>query len=309
MRFSPSIALLLLSPRDVLAKGLTLLEIGTHGKSRAWQTDQFHSHYSSDPIDLANMWFDLTTTEIPDAKLIGKEKSDNGFRMFMVAHFFLWTYPKNSKILASRFKIYEGYCRRAPLWKWVGKISALKAKKIVWDPSLDSTNTEIFVVSIDGTDFRMWEKKHSTLPVDRGQMSHKFNHGAVKYEVAMSIFKPKCVWISGPHRGGKHDMTIFREGLKQKIKPGGLGIVDRGYATSQLDERMLSQPNAMDSKELNNFKSRARLRQETFNGRLNFFNILSQTFRHGIDKHKLVFEAVCVTVQYQMDNGRPILDV
>jgi hypothetical protein len=134
-------------------------------------------------------------------------------------------------------------------------------------------------------------------------MSYKFNHGAVKYEISMSVFQPQCVWISGPHRGGKRDITIFREGLKQKIKPGGKAIIDRGYVSSRRDEQMLSQPDTCDSKALNNFKSRARLRQETFNGRLKFFDALSQTFWHHVDKHKLVLEAVCVIVQYQMDNG------
>jgi hypothetical protein len=220
--------------------------------------------------------------------------------MFLVAHHWLWTYPKNAKILGSRFRLSEGYCPQGkPLWHWIGKIAALKAKKIVWDPSLGSSDTESFVVSIDGTDFKTWEKKHETMPpVDRGQMSHKFNHGAVKYEVAMSVFRPQCIWISGPHRrGGKHDITIFREGLKQKIKPGGKAIVDRGYVSNRRDEKMLAQPNACDSKALNNFKSRARLRQETFSGQLKFFYALSQTFRHHVDKHKLVLEAVWVIVQ------------
>jgi hypothetical protein len=109
------------------------------------------------------------------------------------------------------------------------------------------------------------------------------------------------------HRGGKHDITIFREGLKGKIREGKKAIVDRGYgrgyAANRRDERMLSQPNGIDSKELNNFKSRARLRQETFNGRLKKYLALESTFRHGMAKHKLVFEALCVTVQYHMNNG------
>jgi hypothetical protein len=63
----------------------------------------------------------------------------------------------------------------------------------------------------------------------------------------------------------------------------------------------------MGSKELEKFKSRAWLRHETFNGRLKCFGSLSpQRFRHGIDKHKFVFEAIVVTVQYQMDNVSPI---
>jgi hypothetical protein len=69
---------------------------------------------------------------------------------------------------------------------------------------------------------------------------------------------------------------------------------------------MCAYPDNMDSKELNNFKSRARLRHETFNGRLKFFNSLTHTFKHGFDNHRFVIEAVVVTVQYQMDNGSPI---
>jgi hypothetical protein len=105
--------------------------------------------------------------------------------MFLVAHHWLWTYPKNTKILGARFRLSEGYCRGKPLWHWIGKFASLKAKKIVWDPSLDSSDTEIFVISIDGTDFKTWEKKRETMPVDIGQMSHTFNHGAIKYEIAM----------------------------------------------------------------------------------------------------------------------------
>jgi hypothetical protein len=279
---------------------LKILRTETHRNSQKWQTEMFHAHFGSDQLDLANMWYDLSTTSIEDAELAPKEKSKAGSKMFLVPHHWLWTYPKNAKILGSRFRLSKGYCRGKPLWHWIGNIAALEATKIVWDPSLDSSDTEIFVVSIDGTDFKTWEKKHETMPVDRGQMSHKFNHGAINHEIAMSVFRPQFVWISGPYRGGKHDITIFREGLKQKIKPGGKAIVDRGYVSSRHDEQMLSQPNACDSKALNNFKSRARLRQETFNGRLQFFDALSQTFRHHVDKHKLVLEAVCVIVQYQM---------
>jgi hypothetical protein len=81
-------------------------------------------------------------------------------------------------------------------------------------------DTETFILAVDGTDFQMWEVKHPTLPIDRSQCSHKFKHGAVKYEIAISTYSSKICWISGPHTGGKHDLTIFREGLKQKIAPG-----------------------------------------------------------------------------------------
>jgi hypothetical protein len=47
-------------------------------------------------------------------------------------------------------------------------------------------------------------------------------------------------------------------------------------------------------------------RHETFNGRLKFYKSLSDTYRHSAANHVHVFEAICVTVQYQMDNGAEI---
>ena len=251
-----------------------------------------------------------------------KEKSEMGFKMFMITHFLLWTHPKNSHLIASRFKTCERNLGGEPLWKWTERIAALKVKKIVWDHSLEDANTEVFATSLDGTDFRAWERKHPVSPRDNGECSKKFNHGAAKHEIALSLFRAKCAHIAGPCRGGMHDLEVFRKGgLKEKLKRNQerlkrqqnkpkRTIVDRGYRTSRADEEgMFSYPDNMDSKELGNFKSRGRLRQETFNGRLKFFCCLSDTFRHGFDKHKFVFEAIVVIVQCQMDNGSEIYAV
>lgn len=194
--------------------------------------------------------------------------------------------------------------------KWIAKIAAQRARKIVWDDSLSKASTQVFCVSVDGKDFKCWEPKHDTLPVDPQMKSSKFRKSGWKYEIALSVWDAKCVWLSGPHKASKHDMTIFREGLKAKIAPGKLVSADLGYRTSQPDEvGMMSFPNSMDTDALKEFKSRIRCRHETFNGRLTFFKILQDTFRHSKDKHKLAVEAVAVTVQYQMDNGSPIYHV
>jgi hypothetical protein len=73
---------------------------------------------------------------------------------------------------------------------------------------------------------------------------------------------------------------------------------------------MLSTPNNLDSKGLQNFKSRSRLRLvETLNGRLKKYECLNQTFRHGREKQSLAFKAVIVTIQYHMDNGSELYKV
>ena len=87
-------------------------------------------------------------------------------------------------------------------------------------------------------------------------------------------------------------------------------MADRGYQSSWPDEQMFALPRPeVDSSELTKFKTRARTRHESFNGRLKFFGCLNQTFHHSWEKHQLVFEAVCVTIQYQMENGSPIFDI
>ena len=88
-------------------------------------------------------------------------------------------------------------------------------------------------------------------------LTFKFEHGAVKHLIATSIFEEKCVYISGPHRGGKHDLAIHREELKGVIKDGKKVIADRGFRSSKLSERGLATPFALDSKELNQFKARS----------------------------------------------------
>jgi predicted metal-dependent HD superfamily phosphohydrolase len=64
----------------------------------------------------------------------------------------------------------------------------------------------------------------------------------------------------------------------------------------------------MNAPEPNNLKSQALLHQVTFNGPCQFFGALCQTVRHNPDNHVHTFEAICVIVQYQMDNGSKLYD-
>lgn len=113
--------------------------------------------------------------------------------------------------------------------------------------------------------------------------------------------------MNGPFPAADHDIKIFREkGLKESIPAGKKIIGDNGYRG---ENDIISTPNnAHDSAVLRKFKSRARARHESFNRRIKAFHILSETFRHDIEKHRIVFEAVCVICQYQLENGSPLFD-
>jgi hypothetical protein len=306
-------------PTDVMWRGLQYCGIG-RGQQKAMQLDkkvlEFKAHYGSSPLVVANIWSDLCSTTIEGACLEEKEKLEKGFKKFMLGMFFLWTYPKNMRLMTSRFHVALRSLQGAELWYWPKKIQALKGLKIGWASGSESDDEIIIGLSVDGVDFRCWEKKHPRYNQDPKMCSVKFKKAAFKYEITLDVHQAKIRNLNGGHIGGTHDLVMFRDPETGELKeyllenPGKMVIADRGYSTGEPDEiGMFALPNSADSKELAHFKSRARCRHETLNGRLKNFKCLQDTFRHGMENHKTCFEAVCVIVQYQMDNGYPIFSV
>jgi hypothetical protein len=96
---------MLLSPQDVLKKGFHFFN-GLPNFAGPWterHTNDFKIHYGSLPIVLANQWYDLMTTKL-NVGLTKADKSDKGFKIFLVLHHFLWAYPKNPKFLVLHFR-------------------------------------------------------------------------------------------------------------------------------------------------------------------------------------------------------------
>jgi hypothetical protein len=107
-----------LSPNDVLEKGLNYVNVKHHSKSKLRNQEKLKSHYGSAPKDLANIWSDLMTHDpvIPEDApekikkllIIGKsEREERSFKMFMAVHYFVFVYDRNSELLSSRFDICE----------------------------------------------------------------------------------------------------------------------------------------------------------------------------------------------------------
>jgi hypothetical protein len=88
--------------------------------------------------------------------------------------------------------------------------------------------------------------------------------------------------------------------LKNKIPAGRKVIADEGYRG---ESDIISTRNELDPRDIAEFKERVMSRHETFNQRLKNFDCLSTKFRHGVDKHKVAFEAVCAIVMYEIENG------
>ena len=129
--------------------------------------------------------------------------------------------------------------------------NTFKAKKIVWDDSAVAKpkNLEKICIMIDGTDFKINKPKHKTLPRDNGACSHKMQHTAAKYKIALAVHHPKCFHLAGPFFAGTHDLEMFRRGgLKEKIQALNVqirnfsqikvAIVDRSYSSKKPTRRI-----------------------------------------------------------------------
>ncbi len=295
-----------LTPDEVVTRGLQFLNLDYNNKwTKERHIKKFRKHYGPSPLTIASQWYDLCHTTVEDAKLTDKEKT-RGFNMFLCVHYFLWHYPRNADTLAGAFGICERYVQGKNLWVWVLRIARLEKKVIFWPPCLDDMDTEINAISIDGVDKKTWERKHKELPYDPRNYTQKHAHGGIKYQIVLCAQRQQVVDIYGPVRGGMGDKEMLeRSKILERLKQGKLANVDRGYICEKWSTQ-LSWPNIQDDKDVHNFKSRIRLRHESFNGRMAFWACMHHTWRHSIEQHGLAFRAVAVTVQYEMRNGSPL---
>jgi hypothetical protein len=201
------------------------------------------------------------------------------------------------------------------VWLFTRAIQALKEKKIKWVDRWNNEGSEIVIVSVDGVHCTISEPRQ--IPSSKWY-SHKTHGPGLAYEIAIAVQENKVVHIHGPFPAGVPDLTIFRSpgGLKSKMAEGKHATADRGYR----GEPALRTPNDRDTETTRKFKKRSQARHESFNSRLKSFKILSTRFRHSHngrkgqgetchDNHKAVFEAVCVLLQYDMENGHPLFAV
>jgi hypothetical protein len=293
----------LVEPREVVSRAFSFLDIDPKGKwSHERRAKKFAKHFGPPPLTMASQWYDMCHTDIVGAKLTKREQK-LGFRNFLVAHYFLWNYTRNADQLADHFGICERYARGAHVWDWVKHVAALEGKVIVWPKGLNSKNTEVNALSVDGVDKKTWERPTETLPYETRNYTQKHAGGGSKWQIVLAAHHQQCVHIYGPCRGGMSDKEMLtRSGVLARLRKGKLACADRGYIAKKFVNKV-TWPNVHDSPEVNNHKSRIRLRHESFNGKMSKYSSMSQTWRHTIEQHGIAFRAVAVTIQYSMNDG------
>lgn len=137
--------------------------------------------------------------------------------------------------------------------------------------------------------------------------------------------EPRIVGAIGNVPAAVSDITFFRGGkveegvenwdkdaLYFKVPDGKRLISDGGLAG---EPSKITCASSLHPKDMQDYISKAKARQETLHTRLKSFNILGNRFRHGkntkhkMELHKMVVDAICVGVQYDYENGHPPFDM
>lgn len=114
-----------------------------------------------------------------------------------------------------------------------------------------------------------------------------------------------------------HNISIFPSFFAGKLVKFGLLDKLRSVGKKALGDKIyngypdaVSTFNAFDDDAVMDFKARAQMRHEQFNGMMKEFAVLDTRFRSPDDeKFATCFEAVAVICVYRMEHGEPLFDV
>ena len=155
---------------------------------------------------------------------------------------------------------------------------------------------------MDGTDFPIYEPA----PFNPMWYSHKFKGPGVRYEVAVCIMTGHIVWVNGPFPCGDWpDLRIARNALVYALGPNELLMADGGYNDGGIFMQTPTGLNDDHSKAM----AGARARHETVNRRFKQFGVLNQRYRHKLEYHGIIFNAIANITQLMLENGMPLFGV
>ena len=156
------------------------------------------------------------------------------------------------------------------------------------------------LLSLDCTDYEIQEP----FPFSTKWYGHKKNGPAVRYEVGVNIQTGDICWTYGPFPPGEWpDINIARRRIIHLLDPTELIAADGGYADGMQYFLTPTGHNDLIGWLL------SVLRHETVNGRFKNWGILKQVFRHNVNKHGFVFNAIANITQLDIENGHPLFPV
>jgi hypothetical protein len=264
---------------------------------------QFKSAYGATPLTCHQMWSDLI--ELGE---IAKSSDKPGY--FLLTLRFLFTNCTQQDTMRF-FKIRSEDTVRTWRAMFTEKIEKLlKRKMLTFEEADDGL---VFFMTVDGTHCPIREPR----PFSTIWSSHKLGGGpGLNYEIGLSIYKAKLIWIHGPTPPGLHnDLDVAKEKLIpamrqfNEIRPQvNRRILGDGIYAAKAVADIFSVKNEFDPREIEEFKDRAMARHEFFNNHLKKWSILSTMFRHDrkgdfLLYHRQCFHCVAAICCYQFDNG------
>ena len=117
--------------------------------------------------------------------------------------------------------------------------------------------------------------------------------------------------LKGEFVASTHDTTIFQSkgGLYPEIPAEMRGVANSSY-TKLLEWFSTHRPS--HSKEITNFINCVHAGHKNINARIKTFNVLSETFCGSWRKRqerKILVKAICVFIQYNMENKYPLIEI
>jgi len=86
-----------------------------------------------------------------------------------------------------------------------------------WTDANNQEDYEVFILTVDGVHCPTQEPKHPTLSKNSKFYLHKFKQATLAYEIGLSVFKNRVLWMNGPFPAAMHNVTIFCGALKVQI--------------------------------------------------------------------------------------------
>jgi hypothetical protein len=117
----------ILTADEILSKGLLMVGFDVSRQQRVKRStnlERFRSHFGSNPVVYAQIWEDLQTTDLPEARITDDATVD----LFLTGIHFLKIYPTENE-RSGLFKLCTTTARK---WGWYFslKVQALKGKKV-----------------------------------------------------------------------------------------------------------------------------------------------------------------------------------
>jgi hypothetical protein len=173
---------------------------------------------------------------------------------------------------------------------------------------------DVCLITVDGTDFEIWEPRPYNKEENKIWFSSKFKSAGVRYEIGICIKTGHIVWINGPYPcGWGCDLKIFKQKLATLLLPYEKVMCDRNYRDyphqcyCKSHVQKYIDPNAIVKEKTPEYQAiaRATARHEDINGRFKEWGILDQVYRNDRDLHYIFFNAIAVVTQIEILNNRP----